>query len=79
MKLIKEIKPKWGEYYIAVVSLFRGNPKHKVIIFIDDADDNGVLYTALTYEDKKRYRSNNLPYFHLVEKLDMTANECIKE
>lgn len=79
MKLVTEVNPIWGEYYIAIVSLFKGNPKHKVIIFVDDADDNGILYTALTYEDKTRYRSNTLPYFQLVEKLNITANEHVKE
>lgn len=77
--MIKEVNPKWGEYYIAIVSLFKGNPKHKVIIFINATDDDGIIYTPLAYEDKKRYRSKDLPYFQLVEKLNMTANEQIED
>ena len=78
MKLVREIFPKWGEYYVAIVSLFSGNPKHKVIIFINSCKEDKITYTSLTYEDNKTYISNRLPYFELVEKINMTANEFIK-
>lgn len=71
MKMIKEVNPQWGEYYIAIVSITQDNPKHKIILFVDSATDNHITYTPLTYEGRQRHRSDKMHYFELVEKLDM--------
>lgn len=75
MKIVQEIHPKWGEYYVAKVSLFDGNPKHKVIIFVNQCKGNNLMFTTVTYEENKTYYSNKLPYFELVEKINMRADE----
>lgn len=73
MKIVKEINPKWNEYYVAEVSIFNGNPIHRMILRVLDynEDKNNVYYEALTYEDKTRYNSNKLNFFELVERIDM--------
>ena len=73
MEMMKEIYPKWGEYYVAVVSHFEGNPRHKVIIHIDNVNGDKLLFTIVntSYEERKCYHSTKLNYFELVEKIDM--------
>ena len=81
METVKEFRPKWGEYYVAKVSIKPGNPMHLVIIYVVNYDKRKdvVAYDALSYEDKERFRSDRLHYFELVQKIDMEYERTQEE
>lgn len=77
-KCYKDVK--WGEYYIAIISLSEQNTKHKAIIMIEDVLENSILYTPISYsESSKKYWSSEVNYFELIEKLNIKVNDFILE
>lgn len=64
-------KAKFGEYWIAEISFFKNNPKHRYVVFIEQAKKgkDEVLFMPFLRDELACYNSSAMHSFELIEKL----------
>lgn len=64
-------KPKYGDYWIAELSFFNGNPVNRYIIRIEGFIADRIIFAPFLADSFELYYSDRIPHFSLIKKIEM--------
>lgn len=70
-KIGGNMKPKFGEIWIADISFFKGNFKSRYIIQIEKVEKNFLLFKTAFTEYVGKWNSSKVESFELIRKVDL--------
>lgn len=64
-------KPKFGDYWVAELSFFNGNPVNRYIIRIEGFVSDCIIFAPFLADSYERCYSDKMFHFSLIKKIEM--------